>query len=85
LENALGEPYEKRDLALWGHNHGRDAAELASALAITEQQAANLYRDIEAKRRATRYLHLEPVLVEPVPELDPLAGSAQWGHAKLGS
>jgi NAD+ synthase len=62
-------PYQKMDLALWAYNHGRSPAALAAAIGITEQQAANVYRDIEAKRRATRYLHLKPVLVEPVPEL----------------
>jgi NAD+ synthase len=63
-------PYAKMDLALWALNHGRSAAELAQALQITEQQATHIYRDIEAKRRATRYLQLKPVLVEPVTELN---------------
>jgi len=63
-------PYQQMDLALWAHNHQRGAAELAAALQITEQQAANVYRDIEAKRRGTRYMHLKPVLVEEVAELD---------------
>jgi NAD+ synthase len=63
-------PYDRMDLALWAHRHSRSAAELARALNITEQQAANVYRDIEAKRRTTRYLHLRPVLVEKLPELD---------------
>jgi NAD+ synthase len=62
-------PYEKMDLALWALNHGCSATELAQALGITPEQAANVYRDIEAKRRATRYMHLKPVLVEPVTEL----------------
>lgn len=62
-------PYQQMDLALWAHNHGRSAAELADALHITPEQAANVLRDIEAKRRATRYLHLRAVLVEDVPEL----------------
>ena len=57
------------DLALWALNHGRTAAELAAAIGVTEAQAANVYRDIEAKRRATRYMHLKPVLVEAVTEL----------------
>lgn len=62
-------PYDQMDLALWAYNHGRDAAELGCALGLTNEQAANVYRDIEAKRRATRYMHLKPVLVEAVPEL----------------
>src|SRR5687767_15067797 len=47
-------PYQQMDLALWALNNGRSAAELAKALKLTEQQAANVYRDIEAKRRTTR-------------------------------
>jgi NAD+ synthase len=62
-------PYQQMDLALWAYNHGRSAAELAGALKITVEQAANVYKDIEAKRRATRYMHLKPVLVEAVSEL----------------
>ncbi len=62
-------PYRQMDLALWAYNHGRSAAELADALGVTEGQAANIYRDIDSKRRGTRYLHLPPVLAEPVPQV----------------
>lgn len=63
-------PYRQMDLALYALNHGYTAAALANAIGVTQQQAANVFRDIEAKRRATRYMHLKPVLVEPVPELN---------------
>lgn len=63
-------PYHQMDIALWGLNHGRSASELAKALNITEAQAQHVYNDIEAKRRATRYMHLKPVLVESVDELN---------------
>ncbi len=62
-------PYQQMDLALWALNHGKSAADLAAVLKISETHAANVYKDIEAKRRATRYMHLKPVLVEGVPEL----------------
>jgi len=62
-------PYDRMDLALWAHNHAVPAAELATALGLTEAQAGFVYADIEAKRRGTRYLHAAPVLVEPVPEV----------------
>jgi NAD+ synthase len=62
-------PYAQMDIALWALNHGRPAAELATALGITEAQAQHVYNDIEAKRRTTRYLHSKAVLVEPVTEL----------------
>jgi len=63
-------PYQQMDLVLWAFNHGRPPEEVARAIGIDEQQVANAYKDIEAKRRATRYLHLKPVLVERVPEID---------------
>jgi NAD+ synthase len=62
-------PYKQMDLALYALNHGYEAAELAKAIDITPEQAVNVYRDIEAKRRATRYMHLKPQLVEPVAEI----------------
>jgi NAD+ synthase len=63
-------PYAQMDLALWALNNGRSAAELATALKITEAQASHVFKDIEAKRRTTRYMHLKPVLVEGLPELN---------------
>lgn len=62
-------PYEKMDLALWAKNHGVPADELASTLGLTTAQAELVYRDIDAKRRATRYMHARPLLIEPVTEL----------------
>ena len=62
-------PYDRMDLALWAHKHAVPAAELAAALGLSESQAGFVYADITAKRRATRYLHAAPVLVEPVPEI----------------
>ena len=35
----------------------------------TPEQSARVLRDIEQKRAATRYLHLPPLLVDPVPEI----------------
>lgn len=62
-------PYAQMDLALYALNNGYTAEELAPAIGVTPQQAANVFRDIEAKRKATRYMHLKPVLVEDLPEL----------------
>jgi NAD+ synthase len=62
-------PYAKMDLALYALNNGYTAEELAPAIGVTPQQAANVFRDIEAKRKATRYMHMKPVLVEDLPEL----------------
>jgi hypothetical protein len=62
-------PYQQMDMALYALNHGYGPEALAAAIGVTAAQAANVYRDIEAKRRATRYMHLRPVLVESVAEL----------------
>jgi NAD+ synthase len=62
-------PYQQMDIALYALNNGYTAEELAPAIGVTPAQAANVYKDIEAKRRATRYMHLPPQLVEPVEEI----------------
>jgi NAD+ synthase len=62
-------PYEQMDLALWAHNHQVPAAELAAVLSIATDHAEWIYQDIEAKRRATEYLHRSPVLVDEVTEI----------------
>ncbi|MED5620651.1 NAD(+) synthase [Ideonella sp. BN130291] len=63
-------PYAQMDLALWAHNHGVPAAELAEALDLTEAQAQAVYTDIATKRRTTAPLHAAPALVEPVLQHD---------------
>jgi NAD+ synthase len=65
-------PYEDTDLALWALNHGVPESELAAALGVTVERASFVYRDIRAKRGATRPLHSMPLLVEPVAEVAPL-------------
>ncbi len=62
-------PYEKMDLCLYGHNNGLKEEEVAPAVGLAPEQVARVYRDIEAKRRGTRYLQLSPLLVEPVPQI----------------
>jgi NAD+ synthase len=59
-------PYRDMDLALWALNHDVPAAELATALKMSTQQAERVYEDIRAKRRTTRYMHLAAQLIEPV-------------------
>lgn len=63
-------PYQQMDLALWSLNHDVPAADLATDLGISEAQAQAVYDDIRNKRRTTRYLHLPPVLVSEVAELE---------------
>jgi NAD+ synthase len=63
-------PYAKMDLCLYGRNHGVSPAEVAPAVGLTAEQVERVYRDIDQKRRTTRYLHAKPVLAVPVPEID---------------
>jgi len=63
-------PYREMDLALWALNHGIAKEELAEALGTSPERAGRVYDDIGAKRRATRQLHLKPLLLGPVPEID---------------
>ncbi len=60
-------PYDKLDVCLYGKNHGVAAADVAAATGLTEAQVEFAYRDIDAKRSTTRYLHLKPLLVEEIP------------------
>lgn len=59
-------PYQQMDLALWCYNNSKSPSVLASYLDIDLIKAEFIYRDIENKRRATRYLHLRPQLMESV-------------------
>jgi NAD+ synthase len=68
-------PYAQMDLCLYGKNHGVPAAEVARATGLKPEQVERVYRDIDAKRRTTRYLHLPPLLVEPVHEVEPSAAA----------
>jgi NAD+ synthase len=56
-------PYQDMDLALWALNHNVPAAELGRVLGISTERAQFVYDDIQAKRRATQYLHMAPVLL----------------------
>jgi len=56
-------PYHEMDLCLWALNHGTPASEVAAAIGLTQAQIERVYRDIEAKRRVSRYLHHAPLLV----------------------
>jgi NAD+ synthase len=64
-------PYDQMDVCLYARNHGVPAADVGRALGLTEEQVARVFRDIDAKRRATRYLHLPPQLVRAVQEVAP--------------
>jgi NAD+ synthase len=62
-------PYDKMDLCLYGSNHGIPAEDVARTAGLTAQQVEYVYNDILSKRKATRYQHLKPLLVQPVDEI----------------
>jgi NAD+ synthase len=62
-------PYTEMDLCLWARNHDVSAADAAAVVGIDAAQVERVYKDIEAKRRATRSLHITSLLAEPVPEI----------------
>jgi NAD+ synthase len=55
-------PYAQMDLCLWAYTHDHPAQETSAALGMTTEQVERVYRDIEARRRAGRYLHEAPLL-----------------------
>ncbi|WP_026620985.1 NAD+ synthase (plasmid) [Ensifer sp. WSM1721] len=62
-------PYDRMDLCLYGLNNGLNAEEVSRAANLTAAQVERVWADIAAKRKATRYLHLGPQLVQPVGEI----------------
>jgi NAD+ synthase len=62
-------PYGKMDLCLYGKNNGLSPGEVSAAAEMTAEQVDRVYRDIDAKRNATRYLHAPPLLIDKVEEI----------------
>jgi len=65
-------PTATLDLVLYAHNLGLNPAAVAAELGRTPDQAARALREVDQKRAATKYLHLPPLLVEPVLEREPV-------------
>ena len=62
-------PYDKMDLCLYGKNKGFSPENVANAMELTSEQVQRVFDDIETKRKTTRYLHLQPLLIETIPEI----------------
>ena len=54
-------PWRALDLCLYGLEHGLPAEDVAPAAALSPEQVQRAYREIEGKRRGTRYLHAPPL------------------------
>jgi NAD+ synthase len=63
-------PFASMDLCLYGKNHGIDAGLVGRHTGLSADQVRAIYQDIDRKRATTRYLHLPPLLVADVPEID---------------
>ncbi|MFC1738378.1 NAD(+) synthase [Planctomycetota bacterium] len=61
--------YDKMDLCLYGKNHGVSPKDVAAAADMTAEQVERVYHDIEAKRKASSYLHKAPVLLDRIDEI----------------
>ncbi len=67
-------PLQVFDLCLYGKNQGLTAEEVSANTGLKVEQVSAVYEAIEAKRRATAYLHQPPLLIEVVAEIaHPLA------------
>ncbi len=59
-------PYDQMDLLLHAFNHDVKAAEAGAPLGLSEEQVNWVYKDIQAKRRTTKPLHLAALKVEEI-------------------
>jgi NAD+ synthase len=62
-------PYDKMDLLLYAYVNDVDPDEVGQGLGLTGEQVQRVFKDIEAKRRTTRPLHLSPLLFEEIPDV----------------
>ena len=69
-------PYQVMDLCLYGKNHGFSPEAVGRTAGLPPGRVKAIYQDIDRKRATTQYLHLGPILVTPVPEIEdaPKAG-----------
>lgn len=64
-EFFFGHPYDRMDLLVWARDAGVPTAEAAALTALDEQQTEAAFWEIDRRRAATRYLHAEPIVVDP--------------------
>jgi NAD+ synthase len=68
-EPSFALPHQWMDLCLYAFNHGIPASEVAPVVGLETMQVTRVFRDIESKRRTTKYLHMPPLFVEKVEEI----------------
>ena len=57
-------PLDVLDICLFARDHGVDDAAIVERTGLSSEQVLRLHAEIDAKRRAAHYLHLEPQLLE---------------------
>ncbi|MFP4680198.1 MAG: NAD(+) synthase [Chitinispirillaceae bacterium] len=62
-------PYQKMDLCLYAKNNGFPSMSVCESVGLTQKQCDAVFKDIDTKRKTTKYLHLKPLLVDSVPEI----------------
>jgi NAD+ synthase len=62
-------PLRTLDLCLYGKNHGFSPEKIAGMTGLPIADVIAVLNSIDAKRKATAYLHHAPLLVEDVPEV----------------
>jgi NAD+ synthase len=60
-------PHHLMDLCLYARDHRIPPDELAGAVGLSAAEVQRVLRDIDQKRRSTRYLHEPPMLVDEIP------------------
>jgi len=63
-------PLETMDLCLYARNHEVPIPEIACAAGLSREQVERIYALIDSKLNSTRYLHLSPLLIERIDEVD---------------
>lgn len=63
-EFYFGLSLEQTDLCLYARDHGIPPDVVGEATGLTPEQVQRAFRMIDAKREATRYLHLAPILFD---------------------
>lgn len=57
-------PHDVLDLCLFARDHGVSAEEAAATLALRPDQVQRVFKEIDDKRKATRYLHMPALLID---------------------
>lgn len=63
-------PFDRMDIILHGLNHRKTAEEVASETGLNADQILRVFSDIQRKRNTTKPLHMKPVLLDPVSEIE---------------